>query len=96
MTARMATAPSLAVLVVGSLMLANQGLIVAQRDPRPIKPAYDDGNVEALPVRGTVHLVAGSGANIVVQVAADGLLVGRHERGHDEREGADRNQDHLR
>ena len=74
MTARIATAPSLAVLV-GSLMLADQGLIVAQRDPRPIKPAYDDGNVEALPVRGTVHLVAGSGANIVVQVAPDGLLV---------------------
>jgi cyclase len=74
MTARMATAPSLAVLV-GSLMLADQGLLVAQRDPRPIKPAYDDGNVEALPVRGTVHLVAGSGANVVVQVAPDGLLV---------------------
>jgi len=74
MTARIATAPSLAVLV-GSLMLVDQGLIVAQRDPRPIKPAYDDGNVEGLPVRGTVHLVAGSGANVVVQVAADGLLV---------------------
>jgi len=74
MTARMATAPSLAVLV-GSLMLADQGLLVAQREPRPIKPPYDDGNVEALPVRGTVHLVAGSGANVVVQVAADGLLV---------------------
>ena len=74
MTARMATAPSLAVLV-GSLMLADQGLLDAQRDPRPIKPTYDDGNVEALPVRGTVHLVAGSGANVVVQVAPDGLLV---------------------
>jgi cyclase len=74
MTARMATAPSVALLV-GSLMLADQGLLDAQRDPRPIKPAYDDGNVEALPVRGTVHLVAGSGANIVVQVAPDGLLV---------------------
>jgi cyclase len=74
MTARMATARLLAVLV-GSLILAAQGLLVAQRDYRPVKPVYDDGNVEALPVRGNVHLVAGSGANVVVQVAPDGLLV---------------------
>jgi cyclase len=74
MSARMATARLLAVLV-GSLILAAQGLLVAQRDYRPVKPAYDDGNVEALPVRGNVHLVAGSGANVVVQVAPDGLLV---------------------
>ena len=51
------------------------GPIVAQQGPRPAKPAYDDGNVEALPVRGNVHLVAGSGANITVQVDPDGLLV---------------------
>ena len=74
MTARMATARLLAVMA-GSLILAAQGLLVAQRDHRPVKPAYDDGNVEALPVRGTVHLVAGSGANVVVQVAPDGLLL---------------------
>jgi len=74
MTARMATAQLLAV-IVGSLILSAQGLLVAQRDYRPIKPAYDDGNVEALPVRGNVHLVAGSGANVVVQVAPDGLLL---------------------
>jgi cyclase len=40
-----------------------------------IKPAYDDGNVEALKVQGTVWLVAGSGANITVQTDPDGLLV---------------------
>jgi hypothetical protein len=40
-----------------------------------VKPAYDDGNVEVLHVQGNVHLVAGSGANITVQVAPDGLLV---------------------
>jgi cyclase len=39
------------------------------------KPAYDDGNVEALKVQGNVYLVAGSGANIVVQTDPDGLLV---------------------
>jgi cyclase len=47
----------------------------AQGGPRPVKPAYDDGNVETLHVKGNIHLVAGSGANIAVQVAPDGLLV---------------------
>ena len=42
---------------------------------RSQKPAYDDGNVEALKVQGNVYLVAGSGANIVVQTDPDGLLV---------------------
>ena len=36
--------------------------------PHPVKPAYDDGAVEVIPVQGNVHLVAGSGANITVQV----------------------------
>ena len=50
--------------------------LTAQRaTPRPVKPAYDDGIVEALTVKGNVHLVAGSGANITVQVAPEGLLV---------------------
>ncbi len=74
MTARTATARSLAVLA-GLLMLAAQGLVVAQQNPRPLKPAYDDGTMEVIPVRGTVHLVAGSGANISVQVDPDGLLL---------------------
>jgi cyclase len=39
------------------------------------KPAYDDGNVEVVKVQGNVYLVAGSGANIVVQTDPDGLLV---------------------
>ena len=42
---------------------------------RPSKPAYDDGNVEALPVQGIVHMVAGAGANIVVALDPDGLLL---------------------
>jgi glyoxylase-like metal-dependent hydrolase (beta-lactamase superfamily II) len=40
-----------------------------------VKPAYDDGNVEAIPVRGPVHLIAGSGANITVLVDPDGPLL---------------------
>jgi cyclase len=74
MSPRTATARSLAALA-GALLLAAQGPLVAQQDPRPLKPAYDDGTVEVLPVRGNVHLVAGSGTNISVQVDPDGLLV---------------------
>jgi cyclase len=74
MTARTATARSCAALA-GLLMLAAHGPVVAQQDPRPAKPTYDDGTVEVIPVRGNVHLVAGSGANVSVQVASDGLLL---------------------
>jgi glyoxylase-like metal-dependent hydrolase (beta-lactamase superfamily II) len=68
-----ARASILAVIVAA---LATSAHLTAQRPaPRPVKPAYDDGNVEALNVKGNVHLVAGSGANITVQVAPEGLLV---------------------
>jgi glyoxylase-like metal-dependent hydrolase (beta-lactamase superfamily II) len=70
----MATARSLALLG-GALVLAAQWPLVAQQQHRPVKPAYDDGTVEVVPVRGNVHLVAGSGANVVVQVARDGVLL---------------------
>ena len=56
--------------------LAASAHVTAQRaTPRPVKPAYDDGNVEALTVKNNIHLVAGSGANITVQVASEGLLL---------------------
>ena len=42
---------------------------------RPIKPAYDDGDVEVLPVQGNVYVVAGSGANITMQIDPDGILL---------------------
>ena len=49
--------------------------VSAQFNPRPQKPAYDDGQVEVVPVQGNVYLVAGSGANIAVQSTPDGLLL---------------------
>jgi glyoxylase-like metal-dependent hydrolase (beta-lactamase superfamily II) len=67
-------ARSLAALAAALVWIATTDL-AAQRSPRPVKPTYDDGNVEVVPVRGNVHLVAGSGANVVVQAAPDGLLV---------------------
>lgn len=42
---------------------------------RPMKPAYDDGTVEVLPVQGNVYVVAGSGANITLQIDSDGVLI---------------------
>lgn len=58
-----------------ALWPAAAGPLTAQLRFRPEKPAYDDGAVEALHVQGNVHLVAGSGANIAVQVDPDGLLL---------------------
>ena len=72
------TAPTAARLLAAFIVLAwvaTGPLVAQQQGPRPAKPAYDDGNVEALQVQGNVHLVAGSGANVTVQVDPDGLLV---------------------
>jgi glyoxylase-like metal-dependent hydrolase (beta-lactamase superfamily II) len=74
MIARAATVRCLAALAVVLVWTAT-GHLFAQQGPRPVKPAYDDGNVEVVAVQGSVHLVAGSGANITVQVDPDGLLV---------------------
>jgi cyclase len=74
MSVRTATARPL-VAVGAVLVWAAAGHVAAQQGPRPVKPAYDDGNVEVMTVQGNVHLVAGSGANITVQVDPDGLLV---------------------
>ena len=76
MTAWTATAwPWVTGAVALMLSVASPGSLIAQSDPRPVKPTYDDGNVEVVPVRGSVYLVAGSGANISVQLDADGLLL---------------------
>ena len=68
---------SISALVVASLVASH---LHAQQDGtipyvKAQKPAYDDGNVEVVKVQGNVYLVAGSGANIVVQTDPDGLLV---------------------
>lgn len=74
MTARVAAART-ALALAALIAWTATGPVVAQQGPRPVKPAYDDGNVEALPVQGNVYLVAGSGANITMQVDTDGVLV---------------------
>ena len=43
---------------------------------RPQRPTYAaTGAIEVLPVQGSVYLLAGGGANVVVQVAEDAVLV---------------------
>jgi glyoxylase-like metal-dependent hydrolase (beta-lactamase superfamily II) len=68
---------STSAVVVASVVVTHLHAQQAERIPnvKAQKPAYDDGNVEALKVQGNVYLVAGSGANIVVQTDPDGLLV---------------------
>ncbi len=70
MTSRLAI-----VALAAGLWATAAGRLSGQEGARPVKPAYDDGNVEVLPVQGNVHLVAGSGANIAVQVDPAGLLL---------------------
>ena len=73
-------------ILAGAAAVAAAGILItvqleAQQPSRTVptvrsqKPVYDDGNVEALAVQGTVYLVAGGGANIVVQKDPDGLLL---------------------
>lgn len=71
-------------MLVGTAALVAAGLLVsahleAQQRTIPTlrsaKPAYDDGNVEVVPVQGNVYLVAGGGSNITVQKDPDGLLL---------------------
>jgi cyclase len=68
---------STSALVAASFVVTQLHAQQAERIPnvKAQKPAYDDGNVEALKVQGNVYLVGGSGANIVVQTDPDGLLV---------------------
>jgi glyoxylase-like metal-dependent hydrolase (beta-lactamase superfamily II) len=43
---------------------------------RPYRPTYEDkGEVEVLPVQGTVYMVAGAGSNVTVQVGPAALFV---------------------
>ena len=43
---------------------------------RPYRPTYENkGDVEVLPVQGTVYMVAGAGSNVAVQVGANALFV---------------------
>ncbi len=43
---------------------------------RPYRPTYENkGQVEVLPVQGSVYMIAGAGSNVTVQVGANALFV---------------------
>ena len=61
-------------------LLAIGGPAVAQRqealpDWSPVPPPPPRGEVEVVPVKGNVYMIAGAGANITVQTGEDGLVL---------------------
>jgi glyoxylase-like metal-dependent hydrolase (beta-lactamase superfamily II) len=46
------------------------------RTPHPVRTGKEaDGNIRVMPVQGSVHLLAGAGGNIAIQVGDDGVLL---------------------
>jgi glyoxylase-like metal-dependent hydrolase (beta-lactamase superfamily II) len=54
---------------------AQQQIRTAKQMPFPAKPDWAKLDVETLHVQGKVHMIAGAGGNIGVQVGADGVVV---------------------
>ena len=54
-------------------LVALAGTAVAQQSPNP--PRAAGGEIEIVPVRGNVYMLAGAGGNITVSVGHDGVLV---------------------
>ena len=73
---RFAFATAVAVFVVCVAGLHGQQQIrTAKQMPFPQKPDWSKLEVDVLPVQGKVHLIAGAGGNIAVQVGDDGVLL---------------------
>jgi cyclase len=78
MTARaltMAGAISVAALVVSLPLDAQQRVQPSKFTRAPMTQAPPSGEVEVLPIRGNVYALFGAGANIVVSVGNDGVLI---------------------
>ena len=64
---------------VGCLALLASAERVATQEPswfwKPAIPAWDDGQIHVLPVRGHVQMLIGAGANITVQTGSNGVLL---------------------
>jgi cyclase len=52
-----------------------QQIRTAKQMPFPQKPDWSQLEVETLPVQGKVHMIAGAGGNIAVQVGDEGVLL---------------------
>jgi cyclase len=58
-----------------SIVLSAQQIRTGKQMPFPKNPDWAKLNVETLPVQGQIHLLAGAGGNIAVQVGEDGVLL---------------------
>jgi glyoxylase-like metal-dependent hydrolase (beta-lactamase superfamily II) len=58
-----------------SVALGAQQIRTAKQTPFPRNPDWATRQVETLPVQGQVHLIAGAGGNIAVQVGDQGVLL---------------------
>ena len=69
----------LGLLVLGADMRAQQNAAPAQSAaprPSPVRPTYASrGEIQILPVQGTVYMLAGAGSNVTVQVGPDAVMV---------------------
>jgi cyclase len=66
---------ALAATALGAGLNAQQQIRTAKQMPLPQKPDWSTLEVETLPVQGKVHMIAGAGGNIAVQVGDGGVLL---------------------
>jgi cyclase len=66
---------TLAVCVALNAQQQQQQIRTAKQMPFPQKPDWSQLEVETLPVQGKVHMIAGAGGNIAVQVGDEGVLL---------------------
>lgn len=58
-----------------ALVAAAQQIRTPRQTPFPQNPDFSRIEIETLPVQGNIHLLAGAGANIAVQLGDDGVLI---------------------
>ena len=57
-------------------MRAQQNAAPAHATTSPVRPTYASrGEIQILPVQGTVYMLAGAGSNVTVQVGPDAVMV---------------------
>ena len=73
---------AIALLIVLALAVEMRPLAQGERAPqsaaphRPVRPTYSSrGEIQVLPVQGSVYLLAGAGSNITVQIGPDAVMV---------------------
>lgn len=60
---------------VGTVISAQQQIRTPRQMPLPANPDFAKLEVEVLPVQGNIHMIAGAGGNIAVQIGDQGVLL---------------------